>query len=551
MIAISLAGHGKDSRLIQLPFLDDIPDKEKGNENYTPDYVLESCRKFLGNFDLDPFSNAIANKSVQAKTFWTKDDNALTQDWTAYKKKWVNPPYWKLSKDGCIDKILFYCAIGETLLLVNSSTSAKWFHKCMNACDAYLHPFKRIPFYNPYRELEEAQGKRKKSGNEYDQTLFYFGDRPLEFAEALSTLGNAVQPIRKLCLDTSTGLEALEPLAVQPESPARSRQSAIPISAKMLKPSTVQISLKSQSLETLEKPSHQQELICIRGDSHAQEPQTQEQKQDLNILNLLSGLNTSELLRKDDQDLLSSKTQLQLLVTHCEQYLEDSEWSAISGMIRKSYRQLSLEVPKNAKGSLSLPTLTSNKGVKSRSSGQSKSEKWFRDKGLLQDTQCLSPQMMAVMFGFPLEWTKCLWDAQEDRTAALDPDICLDEPSTLTAVQQCLNESSTSIAVSVLVLNDSSLDERLGYLQSERDRLISSGASPRGVWLEKSKPARRENFVQVVWKADTKHGWLSDKKSRYIGKENSDEHLSAIAIHKAGQELRKVEREIKSIEKKL
>lgn len=92
--------------------------------------------------------------------------------------------------------------------------------------------------------------------------------------------------------------------------------------------------------------------------------------------------------------------------------------------------------------------------------------------------------------------------------------------------------------------------ERLAYLQSERDRLIALGASPKGVWLEKSRPSKR-NFDQVVWKADKPHEWLGEKKSRYIGEVDSKEHISAIAQHSAGQELRKIEREIKSIEKKL
>lgn len=617
---------------IELPFDYEIPDNEKGNECYTPAYVLDVCRDFLGGFDLDAFSNAIAQRTVRAEVFWTKKDNALTKDWSGFKRKWCNPPYRKLASDGIIDKILSYIHIGETLLLVNSSTSAKWFHKCMDACTAYLHPNKRIPFYNPYSEIEYKNGK-KRSGNEHDQTLFYFGDRPLEFAKALSTLGNAVQPIRKLCLATSTGLEALEPSAMQPESPAKLKRSGIPISAKTLKPSTAQTSLKSRSLETLEKRSHQQELISTQGDSPVQEPPTQGQKQDSNIQSLLSGLNISGLSTKDDPDSLSSKTQLQLLITHCEQYLEDSEWLAISGKIRKSYKQLSLEVPKRGSDYLSLDTLTSNKGVKSRSSGQSKCEKWFRDKGLLLDTQCLSPQMMAVLFGFPSEWTKCLWDVQEEAKEESDLDISLEEPSTLTVVQQSLKESCTLIAVlvgtivkpkfnggtgkvvsstkkkisvswsgannvvtysiadfhnqidilslpspsidetnlanlddaiatkpsksvaisrmdEVLGVN-ASLDERLAYLQSERDRLIASGASPKGIWIEKSKPAHKPNFVQAVWKSDKPRPEWGDKKSQYIGEYGKDKHKSAIAIHQAGQQLRIVEREIKSIEKKL
>jgi hypothetical protein len=567
---------------ILLPFDHEIPDKEKGDENYTPDYFVEACRDFLGWFDLDPFSNAIAQKSIRAKTFWTKADNALTKDWTPYLKKFVNPPYSQGLIGKCIDKILEFCAIGETILIVNSSTSAKWFQRCKDASSAYLNPSKRLPFYNPYREIQYLNGTKKRSGNEYDQTVFYFGDRPLEFAKAMEHLGSCSIPIKKSCSLTTTGLEALEPSAMQPESPAKLKQLAIQTSAKMLKPSTVQTSLKSQSLETLERSLHQQESISLLVDSPAQEPQTQEPKQDSYIQNLLSGLNISELSTKGDPASSSSKTQLQLLITHCEQYLEDSEWSDIVGTIHRSYKQLSLEVPKNGSDCLSLPTLTTNKGVKSRSSGQSKCEKWFRDKGLLLDTQCLSPQMMAVLFGFPMEWTKCLWDVQGVQTGELDLDICLEEPSTLTAVQQSLNESCISIAVSTVDIDEANLgnsdhaiatkpsesvaisriddvlvesknvralDARYQFLLERREELINLGACPDGVWINCGKVPRRD-FKQAVWKSDKPRPEWGDKKSQYIGKFGGDEHLSAIAQHRAGQELRKIEREIRKLQVK-
>lgn len=352
------------------------------------------------------------------------------------------------------------------------------------------------------------------------------------------------------CLNTGIGLEVLEPSVMQPDShAAKSKQSDIRTSAKMPKQSINQTFPMSQSLETSEKLSHQQESTYLQEDFPVQEPQTLEPNQDSCIQSLLSGLNISELSTKDDPDSLSLRTPPQLSITDYEQYLEESEWLDIVGTIRKSYKQLSSEVPKNAKDCLSLPTLTTNKGVTSRSSGQSKCEKWFRDKGLLQDTQCLSPQMMAALFGFPTEWTKCLWDAQGDRRDALEADISSEELSTLTAASQSSNESSTSIAASVLVVNNSSPRERLAYLLSERNRLIAMGASPQGIWIEKSKPAKKP-FEQAVWKSAKPRPEWDGKKSKYIGEYGKENHISAIAQHKAGQELRKIEREIKKLQVK-
>jgi hypothetical protein len=98
-------------------------------------------------------------------------------------------------------------------------------------------------------------------------------------------------------------------------------------------------------------------------------------------------------------------------------------------------------------------------------------------------------------------------------------------------------------------ISANNIDARLQFLLEQRDRLINSGASPQGVWLSVGQVYKKD-FRQVVWKSAKEHEWLGGNKSRYIGKENSDEHVSAIAQHKAGQELRKVEREIKSIQSK-
>lgn len=158
----------------------------EGDENYTPLSFLAPCKAFLGEIDLDPFSCAIANQTIGAKHIFTREDNALSQDWTAYQRKWVNPPYSAKLIGKAIAKTLEYAHIGETLLLVNTSSSARWYQACMSRCSAYLHPSRRINFDSPYRT-----GK----GNRYDQALFYFGDRLLEFASGLSHLGVVAQPV--------------------------------------------------------------------------------------------------------------------------------------------------------------------------------------------------------------------------------------------------------------------------------------------------------------------------------------------------------------------
>lgn len=158
------------------------------NENYTPYSFMKHCFDFMEWIDLDPFSCSDANDSVNAYNIFTEEDNGLVCDWSPYRKKWVNPPYSGGLIAPCVERTLKYIPIGETLLLVNTSSSANWYQECLQSCAALLFPFKRIQFINPYED--------RKNGNRYDQTLFYFGDRPNEFAKKLSILGTPAFPFR-------------------------------------------------------------------------------------------------------------------------------------------------------------------------------------------------------------------------------------------------------------------------------------------------------------------------------------------------------------------
>lgn len=363
------------------------------------------------------------------------------------------------------------------------------------------------------------------------------------------------KPIHKLISHTSTVLAVSEPSLKLADAQEKLVPSSTSTSTKRRNKSIATTSQSLASIPTSETISQQQEKsIFTQEDSHVQEPQTLATNKDSLTQNLHYGLNTSESSIKGDLNSLSLKTQRQLSITDYEQYLEDSEWLDIVGTIRKSYKPLSSEAPKKEKGCLSLPTLTTGLGS-GRNAGQTRLEKALKDKGFRLDTQVLSAEGMSVLFGFPPNWAKSICsNPKESPTETTLPkesptETTLDgysgEQSISTVPSQLSNESSTSIAVSA-----NNIDARLSFLLEQRDQLIASGASPQGVWLSVGRVYKKD-FRQVVWKSAHEHEWLSNNKSRYIGKEDSDEHKSAIAQHKAGQELRKIEREIKSIQKKL
>ena len=345
------------------------------------------------------------------------------------------------------------------------------------------------------------------------------------------------------CLPTSEPLKESEhspkPVAVQ----VKSKRSPISTSTNTRRQSSKTISQISQSIPTSETTTPAKESISTQEDFPVQEPQTLETSKDLITQNQPCGLNFSESSMKDSPNLSSLKIPPQSLITDYEQYLADSEWLDIVGTIHKSYKLLSLEAPKKEKDCLSLPTLTTGQGS-GRNAGQTRLEKALKDRGFRADTQALSAEGMSVLFGFPPNWAKSICSNPKESPTETMQDDYSGEQSISTVHQLSSNESSILTEFSA-----NNIDAKLRFLLEQRDRLINSGASPQGVWLSVGQVYKKD-FRQVVWKSAKKHEWLGGNKSRYIGKENSDEHLSAIAQHKAGQELRKIEREIKKLQVK-
>jgi hypothetical protein len=74
------------------------------NEWYTPARFIDLARKVMGGIDLDPASSDIAQETVQATTYFTKDDDGLSREWAG--KVWLNPPYAELRLRWCLKKLL-------------------------------------------------------------------------------------------------------------------------------------------------------------------------------------------------------------------------------------------------------------------------------------------------------------------------------------------------------------------------------------------------------------------------------------------------------------
>jgi phage N-6-adenine-methyltransferase len=148
----------------------------------TPVEIIKAVRKVLGGrIDLDPASSEQAQKRIRARTFYTAKDNGLTKSW--HGTAFLNPPYSRGHIDRFVRKLVHEYKVGNTtaaILLVNSTTSARWYHAALDACAAICLPRGNL-------EFERLNGDKGK--NPVASTLFYFGDEVAAFREVFGRFG--------------------------------------------------------------------------------------------------------------------------------------------------------------------------------------------------------------------------------------------------------------------------------------------------------------------------------------------------------------------------
>ncbi len=151
------------------------------NEWYTPPEYIESAREVLGDIDLDPASNALAQETVRAQTFFTEDDNGLEKVWSG--RLWLNPPYSQPLISQFCEKLtneLTNGAVSAAITLTHNYTDTNWFHILAGHANAFCFKRGRIRFINQNGELASpTQG----------QVFCYFGSDALRFAQHFSKHG--------------------------------------------------------------------------------------------------------------------------------------------------------------------------------------------------------------------------------------------------------------------------------------------------------------------------------------------------------------------------
>ena len=151
------------------------------NEWYTPVEFTDSAKIVMGCIDLDPASSEIANKSVKAGKYFTKDEDGLLKKWSG--NVWMNPPYSQPEISLFSSKLVANYRAGDikqAIVLVNNATETAWFHTMLEVSSAVCFVKSRIRFVSPDGESgAPLQG----------QAILYLGDNGEKFFDEFSQYG--------------------------------------------------------------------------------------------------------------------------------------------------------------------------------------------------------------------------------------------------------------------------------------------------------------------------------------------------------------------------
>jgi hypothetical protein len=143
----------------------------------------------LGAIDLDPASNAQAQRIVKAARYFTIKDDGLAHPWRG--RVWLNPPYHRGLLPAFVDKLLEEVEaerVVAAVMLTNNCTDTAWFARAQATAAAICFTTGRISFLEP--------GGRELGVPPQGQAFFYFGPEVARFAEVFRRIGFLVRPWR-------------------------------------------------------------------------------------------------------------------------------------------------------------------------------------------------------------------------------------------------------------------------------------------------------------------------------------------------------------------
>lgn len=162
------------------------------NEWGTPPDIIDSSRTVMGSIDIDPASNAQAQKVVNSLIYFTKHNSGLDHDWLG--NVWLNPPYGAGLAKPFAEKLKtsYQRNLKQAIVLTNGVHDCQWWNTTIGQiCSAICLPDHRIAFINP----DTGEPER---GNDRNQMISYIGDNPDGFCSEFNQYGLCVKPQRRV-----------------------------------------------------------------------------------------------------------------------------------------------------------------------------------------------------------------------------------------------------------------------------------------------------------------------------------------------------------------
>jgi hypothetical protein len=162
-------------------------------------------------------------------------------------------------------------------------------------------------------------------------------------------------------------------------------------------------------------PQEQENSTSLPAASLAPERPTPEPDKDSNIQNQPYGEKELDVSSNVSPNSALSNNLKELSDEDLERYLEPCEWQDITSSL-KSSRQRCSELATKGTDYLLFPTLTACSGQTNRPAGQTRCEKWWRDKGLIASGWQLGTGAIALILGFPSDWFDILKKSNQNHT---------------------------------------------------------------------------------------------------------------------------------------
>lgn len=156
--------------------------QSKSNEWYTPPEYIEAARRVMGEIDLDPASNDIAQEWIRARTYYTEETDGLAHEWNG--RLWMNPPWGRLTSDFVVRLAseIDGGRVTEAIALVNAhATDTNWFAPLWDGTLCFTDH--RINYHS---------GGEEGSGSTHGSVFVYFGPHRPAFIREFAKWGAIV-----------------------------------------------------------------------------------------------------------------------------------------------------------------------------------------------------------------------------------------------------------------------------------------------------------------------------------------------------------------------